>query len=107
MDAGVLLGAPGQPFHYSPLKLAEYVAAGMPVIAPDFPAISSRLTDGEDALLVEPYDVGALADAFRALAADEELGSRLRAGARATAAAWSWDEQVRRVYDAVQKCGFR
>ena len=34
MDAAVILAPRNEPFHYSPLKLAEYLAAGLPVVAP-------------------------------------------------------------------------
>ena len=42
-------------FHYSPLKLAEYLAAGTDV-APDVPQIAARLTDDVDAYLMPPGD---------------------------------------------------
>ena len=31
MDAALVVAGPDAPFHYSPLKLAEYLAAGLPV----------------------------------------------------------------------------
>ena len=34
MDVAVVLAQRGEPFHYSPLKVAEYLAAGLPVVAP-------------------------------------------------------------------------
>ena len=44
MDVAVVLAGRDDVFHYSPLKLAEYLAAGRAVVAPDVPQISARLT---------------------------------------------------------------
>lgn len=102
MDAAVLLAPPGAPFHYSPLKLAEYLAAGVPVVAPAVGQLLDRLTDEEDALLVPPNDRPALTAALLRLRDDGTMRERLGRAGRATAAAtWSWDHQVRRVLSAL------
>jgi glycosyltransferase involved in cell wall biosynthesis len=102
MDVGIVLAQAGEPFHYSPLKLAEYMAAGLPVIAPAIGQIPERLRDGVDALVVPPHDPTVMAEAMRRLRDDPEERRRLGKAARATAeATWSWDHQVRRVVDAL------
>jgi glycosyltransferase involved in cell wall biosynthesis len=102
MDAAVILAPRYEPFHYSPLKLAEYLAAGLPVVAPAVGQVAHRLTDGVDALVVPPHDVAALGAALRRLRDDPEEGARLGKAARAAAEAeWSWDDQVRRVMAAL------
>ena len=104
MDAAVLLAPMGAPFHYSPLKLAEYLAARLPVVAPAVGQLAKRLTDGVDARLVPPYDVAALGLALRHLRDDPEERARLGKAARAAAEAeWSWDRQVRGVVDALDR----
>ncbi|MBX3285604.1 MAG: glycosyltransferase family 4 protein [Actinobacteria bacterium] len=108
MDVGLVLGPADGAFHYSPLKLAEYLAAGLPVVAPDVGTVTARLTDGVDALLVDPADPAALGAAVRALRAEPALRRRLsEAGRAAVAAHWSWDEQVRRVVAALERLGLR
>ena len=98
MDVALVLAGRGETFHYSPLKLAEYLAAGRAVIAPDVPQIADRIRAGEEAILVPPGDAGALASALHRLHDDPELRARLGANARAAAAAhWSWDGAVRQV----------
>ena len=98
MDVGLVLAPPDGGFHYSPLKLAEYLAAGLPIVAPAVETLTSRLTSGTDALLVEPNDLAALRTAIEQLRADPELAGRMGDRARQEAVArWSWDEQVRRV----------
>jgi glycosyltransferase involved in cell wall biosynthesis len=104
MDAAVVLAPVGQPFHYSPLKLAEYLAAGLPVVAPATGQLAERLTDGVDAIVVPPHDVADLAAALHRLRDDPEERARLGKAARAAAEAeWSWDHQVRRVIDALHR----
>jgi glycosyltransferase involved in cell wall biosynthesis len=102
MDAAVILAPRDQPFHYSPLKLAEYLAAGLPVVAPAAGQLAERLTDGVDAIVVPPHDVPALAAALRRLSDDPEERTRIGKAARAAAeSGWSWDDQVRRVIEAL------
>ena len=60
MDAAAVIAPDHGEFHYSPLKLAEYLAAGLPVVAPDVETVSSRLVHEEHALLVLPADRSAL-----------------------------------------------
>jgi glycosyltransferase involved in cell wall biosynthesis len=104
MDAAVVLAPPAVPFHYSPLKLGEYMAAGLPVVAPATGQLAQRLTDGVEALVVPPHDAAALAGALRRLQDNPEERSRLGKGARAAAGAgWSWDHQVRRTVEAVRE----
>jgi glycosyltransferase involved in cell wall biosynthesis len=106
MDAAVILAARNEPFHYSPLKLAEYLAAGLPVVAPAVGQVARRLTDGVDAVVVPPHDVAALGASLRRLRDDPEERARLGKAARAAAEAeWSWDNQIRRVLDVVASRG--
>ncbi len=103
MDAAlVVLASADASFHYSPLKLAEYLAAGLPVVAPAYGQLQERLTDGTDAMLVPPGDVRSLADALIQLRDDPARRQRLGRGARASAeASWSWDRQIQRIVDAL------
>jgi glycosyltransferase involved in cell wall biosynthesis len=102
MDVAVVLAPRGEPFHYSPLKLAEYMAAGLPVVAPASGQLAQRLTDGVDGVVVPPHDTAALGAALRRLRDDPEERVRLGKAAHAAAEAeWSWDHQVARVLDAL------
>jgi glycosyltransferase involved in cell wall biosynthesis len=83
----------------SPLKLFEYMAAGLAIVAPDQPNIREILSDGRDALLFPPGDAEAFRLAIRSLSADAELRRRLGRAARATIAerAYTWDANAARV----------
>lgn len=61
MDAGVLTADPRAQFHYSPLKLREYLAASLPVLAPNVGEPARLLSDGRDAMLYPPGESAALA----------------------------------------------
>jgi glycosyltransferase involved in cell wall biosynthesis len=108
MDVAVILAPRDEPYHYSPLKLAEYLAAGLPVVAPASGQLAQRLTDGVDAIVVPPHDVAALGAALRRLRDDPEERARLGKAARAAAEVeWLWDDQVRRVLDALARTSTR
>ena len=102
MDVGVVLAPEEGAFHYSPLKLAEYVAAGLPVVAPRVAQVAARLRDGADSVLVPVNDPGQLADGLLALRDDPERRRRIAANARAAAETqWTWDNEVRRILAAL------
>ncbi len=86
----------------SPLKLHEYMAAGLAVIGPDQENIREVLTQGENALLVPPGDAEALQAAMGELVADPELRSQLGGRARQTVIErdLTWGGNVRRVLRA-------
>ena len=100
MDVAIVLSAPGTAFHYSPLKLAEYLSAGIPVVAADAGALPDRLRGGVDSLLVAPGDTAGLRAALVGLRDDPGRRERLgRAGREAAVDRWSWDRSVRIVLE--------
>ncbi len=100
MDAALVLSAPGAAFHYSPLKLAEYLAAGVPVVAAKVGALAERLHDGVDSVLVPPGDTAGLRNVLVRLRDDPDERARLgRAGRAAAVDRWSWDRSVRIVLE--------
>ncbi len=64
----------------APLKILESMAAGVPVVASDLPAVRELLTDGEHGRLIAPDRPGELARAIRVLLDHPER--RARMGAR-------------------------
>ena len=83
-----------------PPKLAEYLAAGVPVVAAKVGALPARLHDGVDSVLVTPGDTPALRAALVRLRDDPGERARLgRAGRAAAVDRWSWDRSVRIVLE--------
>ena len=91
----------------SPLKLHEYMAAELAVIAPDQPNLREVLTDGSNGLLVEPGDGDVLRAALVRLVQDQELRARLGTAALATIETMdlTWRGNARRVVAAVEALG--
>jgi glycosyltransferase involved in cell wall biosynthesis len=71
--------------YFSPLKVYEYLAAGLPVVASAVGQVPAALEGGRLGTLVRPGDAGALADALAALRADVVRRTALRAATRAAA----------------------
>ncbi|MCZ6599181.1 MAG: glycosyltransferase [Planctomycetota bacterium] len=88
----------------SPLKLHEYMAAELAVIAPDQPNLREVLEAGVNASLFAAHDGEALGAAMVALAGDAELRRALGAAARATVVErdLTWGGNARRVVAAVE-----
>jgi glycosyltransferase involved in cell wall biosynthesis len=89
----------------SPLKLHEYMASSLAVIAPDQPNLREVLTHRQNAWLVAPGDGASLFAALRELAGDPALRERLGRAARATIVErdLTWRGNARRVIRAVEE----
>lgn len=83
-------------FYFSPLKVYEYLAAGLPVVASDIGTLPALLDHGRLGTLVTPGSAQALADAVAALRADRPRRVALRHLARAAAVAHDWRHVVTR-----------
>jgi glycosyltransferase involved in cell wall biosynthesis len=81
----------------SPLKLFEYMAAGVPVVASDVPALREVLTHDRNAWLVTPDDSVQLAVAIRTVCEDEALARRLVETAWSDVAGYTWEARAARV----------
>ncbi len=88
-------------FYWSPLKVFEYMASGLPVVAPAIDGMKRIVGDGSEGLLYDPSDPRALAAALERLA-DGELRLRLGSAARARAVGeFSWAGHCTRLEDAL------
>ena len=87
----------------SPLKLFEYMAAGVPIVASDLPALREVLRDRENAVLVPPGDSEALAAGIRSLLADEALAARIAARAREEATGYTWEHRAGRIREVLDR----
>lgn len=67
----------------SPLKLVEYMAAGLPSIVSDLPGVRDMLADElEVTLVIPPGDLEAFVSALHRLAGDSDLRARMGKAAR-------------------------
>ncbi|HZO25937.1 MAG TPA: glycosyltransferase family 4 protein, partial [Chloroflexota bacterium] len=87
----------------SPLKLFDYMAAGVPIVASDLPTVREVLADGDNALLVAPGDPDGLAAAIRRLLVNPGLADRLRRTAFDQVNAYTWDARAARILEALER----
>ncbi len=83
----------------SPMKLFEYMAAEVPIVASDLPALRDVLHHGENCLLVKPGNGAALAEAIMAVLSDEERGARLAGCAAEEVVKYTWYNRCRYIID--------
>lgn len=89
--------------YFSPLKIFEYCAAGLAVVASRVGQIPHILKDQSTGILVEPSNPTALRDALDTLAADPDLRHTLAAAARQDAVdSHSWDSVLTKILQGVQ-----
>jgi len=106
MDVPLVLSPADDAFHYSPLKLREYMACGRPVIAPRIGELRDFISDGEDGLLVEPGNVPSLVAAIRRLYENPDLQASIGFAARSKMVRdGSWERQVQRTSEALRLIG--
>jgi glycosyltransferase involved in cell wall biosynthesis len=99
----------------SPLKLGEYLAAGLPTVVSDLPGVRDMLADPGAAILIPPGDVEALVEALRrahdpslrrcvAAAARQEYLEHHTAAARARKILGPWADDPARSSSRVSEC---
>ncbi|TDR80180.1 glycosyltransferase family 4 protein [Paludibacterium purpuratum] len=87
-----------------PIKLFEYMAAGLPVVASDFPVWRAIVEDAGCGVLVDPQDPAAIAAALRTLLADNESAAAMGAsGQRAVLAKYSWQAEGEKLVGLYQQ----
>jgi len=101
-----LLLAGSDAFHYSPLKLYEYLGCGRPVVAVDVGQVGQVIQDGRNGLLAPLGRPGAVVDRLERLAADPILRERLGQEARRTALEeGSWDRRAQTLIETLEDRG--
>ncbi|MCB1791226.1 MAG: glycosyltransferase family 4 protein [Gammaproteobacteria bacterium] len=77
MDVGVAPYPELRDFYFSPLKVYEYMASALPVVASSIGQICDVIEDGQDGLLCRPGDADDIVDACTRLYHDDRLRNRL------------------------------
>jgi glycosyltransferase involved in cell wall biosynthesis len=82
----------------SPMKLFEYMAAGVPVVASDFPVMRDILEEGRNGLLVPAEEPQAWAAGIARILDDPGLAAKLVRGGWETVKDNSWEKRAARAY---------
>lgn len=86
----------------SPLKLFEYMAARIPIVASDLPSTREVLSSGVNALLVQPNDARALGEGIRRLLEDRSLAESLAQRAYEDVQEFTWERRAQKVSHFIQ-----
>ena len=89
-------------FFWSPLKVFEYMAAGLPVVAPRIDRLDQLVRDGEEGVLYDARKPGGLAaalDSLRDAARRRQLGAAAR---RRVVERFGWDAHCVRLASAIE-----
>ena len=89
-----------------PIKLFEYMAAGIPVVASDFPVWRSIIEPHACGLLVDPTDVNAISKAMAWILSHPDeaqlMGVRGRAAVQQQ---YQWDHEARKLEECYVRLG--
>ncbi|HKY22379.1 MAG TPA: glycosyltransferase family 4 protein [Vicinamibacterales bacterium] len=89
-------------FHWSPLKIFEYMASGLPVVAPKIERLTQIVGDDREGVLYDSRDPDGLADALVRLG-NLDLRQKLGEAARARAVQYfSWETHCRQLDESIQ-----
>ena len=85
-----------------PVKLFEYMAARIPLVASDFPIWREIVEGAECGYLVEPEEVDQLADAISRILGNQERAEEMgRRGRVAVEELYSWESEEKRLLSFV------
>lgn len=86
----------------SPMKLFEYMASGVPIVASDVQSLREIL-DEDTAFLVRPNDPEALATGVEQALKDTEEALRRAARARSAATSYTWDARAQGILSFIDR----
>lgn len=105
-DVGVIPSGSVGSFHYSPLKLKEYLAAGIPTLVPRVGEMARTLQSDVETLFYAPGDLDELQQQLRRLGTDQGLRQSLAsAGQQVLLKQFSINDQITTILNSLQ--GFR
>ena len=103
-DIGVAPYLKLEPFYFAPVKILDYMAAGLAIVASEQGYICEMLENGKNGLLVPPGDVLVLANALVQLAENSDLRQRLGKAAREEVARrHTWERTIQGVLSLSQE----
>lgn len=86
-----------------PVKMFEYMLAGIPVIASDFPILQDIVSKEECGLCVNPLDVKAIGEAIEYLATHDEKAKEMGFnGKKAVIERYNWTIEEKKLFDVYE-----
>lgn len=88
-------------FYFSPLKVYEYMAAGLPVVASRAGQMETLIEDGVNGILVQPNDINDLFQGLNRIRRDPQWGRSLGEAARKTVSMkHTWEAALEQILSA-------
>lgn len=84
----------------SPIKMFEYMASGVPILASDLPSLREVLNEG-NSVLVKSGDPQALATGIEKILSDTELCERITRNANRDVKKYTWDAYAKKILDFI------
>jgi glycosyltransferase involved in cell wall biosynthesis len=81
-------------YYTSPLKLFEYMAAGVPIVASDLPSTREVLRHGKNACLVKPDDPGDLARGIQWILDNKDVADKMAQQAASDVKSYTWERRA-------------
>ena len=102
-----LLNTPNDAMSY-PIKLFEYMAAGIPVIASNFPIYKDLVEGHNCGICVDPLDIDAICYAINKIRNNKEYADELRNnGHKAIIEKFNWENQAKKLIECYNSCRFQ
>jgi glycosyltransferase involved in cell wall biosynthesis len=89
-------------FYWSPLKVFEYMASGLPVVTPRVPRLGTLLEGGREGILYDPPDARGLTGALHALRSVEARAALGAAARERVVKDFSWQAHCERLEAALE-----
>lgn len=90
-------------FYFSPLKLMEYLACGIPVVASAGGEIKHLIRSGENGLLVSKVEPQALYKGLDSLFSDPDLRAKIAVRGGSLIQGRSWEDNARKTIDFMEE----
>jgi glycosyltransferase involved in cell wall biosynthesis len=91
----------------SPLKLFEYMACGIPIVASDIPIFHEILTEGENAIFFKPSNPESLATCLKKLIDNPELAARIASNAKEKAKNHTYEKRAKNILKIIKDLGIK
>jgi len=87
----------------TPVKLFEYMASGVPIVASNVPSFTHYLENNKNAFLCEPDNAGELAKAVNQIVQSPAHAKALAQSARESVSRYTWDNRARAIADFIEQ----
>jgi len=87
----------------SPLKLFEYMAMGLPIVASDIPVFREVLLNRKNSMLVHPNDPEALASGIKSLLQNAAMAKNISLQARKDAADFTYERRAEKIIGLIRR----